>query len=373
MSSVTRRASAMGIVIGAVLGAGGAACRESGSREARAATLPSGRTVAHADTVATTTIIRTAIGMFKPLPDRMTTPDNPMTPAKIALGRLLFHEPVLSNGHDVSCNTCHALNGYGADGRRVSFGDQGHAGGRNSPSVYNAAGQIAQFWDGRAATVEEQAKGPILNPKEMAMPDSVAVLEHMRGSAQYRAAFRAAFPGQANPVNYDNVGRAIGAFERGLVTPARWDRFLRGDTRALTDDEKRGFATFVNTGCASCHNGTYVGGASFQKVGLARAWPSLADSGRYLITHRPADLFVFKVPSLRNVEKTGPYFHDGSVASLSEAVRVMARYQLGKELDTAQVRLMVAWLGSLTGDLPARYIALPPLPAAAPSKTPPKR
>lgn len=362
MSGVMRGSTAM---LAAILGVGSVACRDTGAREARAAAPGVSATAATStDTLATTAIIRTAVGLFKPLPDRMTTPANPMTPAKVALGRLLFHEPVLSNGHDVSCNTCHALNGYGADGRRVSFGDLGHAGGRNSPTVYNAAGQVAQFWDGRAATVEEQAKGPVLNPKEMAMPDSAAVLAHMRESAQYRAAFRAAFPGQPNPINYDNVGRAIGAFERGLVTPARWDRFLRGDARALTDDEKRGLATFVTSGCASCHNGTYVGGNAFQKAGLAKPWPSQADSGRYLITHRPSDLFVFKVPSLRNVEKTGPYFHDGSVASLGDAVRMMGRYQLGKELDSTQVRLIVAWLGSLTGDLPASYIALPPLPAA---------
>lgn len=304
--------------------------------------------------------------MFAPLPGQMTSAANPMTPAKVTLGRLLYNEPVLSSGHDVSCATCHPLNGYGADGRRVSFGDLGHAGSRNAPTVYNAAGQVAQFWDGRAPTVEEQAKGPVLNPAEMAMPDSVAVLDHMRASALYRAMFKSAFPADRQPITYDNVGRAIGAFERGLVTPARWDKFLAGDTAALTAAERRGGATFVSVGCAGCHMGAYVGGASFQKLGLVKPWPTQTDSGRFKVTGRPEDMMVFKVPSLRNVAHTGPYFHDGSVADLREAVRLMARHQLGKELSDEQVGSIVTWLGSLTGELPGEYIANPPLPKAAP-------
>lgn len=303
--------------------------------------------------------------MFAPLPARMMSVTNPITPEKVTLGRLLYNEPVLSRGHDVSCATCHPLNGYGADGRRVSFGDLGHAGSRNSPSVYNAAGQLAQFWDGRASNVEEQAKGPVLNPAEMAMPDSIAVLDHMRSSPQYRAAFRAAFPADREPINYDNVGRAIGAFERGLVTPARWDRFLAGDTAILTEAERRGGATFVSVGCAGCHMGAYVGGASFQKLGLVKPWPTQTDSGRFKVTGRPEDMMVFKVASLRNVAHTGPYFHDGSVNDLREAVRLMARHQLGKELSDEQVGTIVTWLGSLTGELPGEYIANPPLPNGA--------
>ena len=302
------------------------------------------------------------LAVFARLPVIMTGDGPAPTPARVALGRTLYHETMLSNGHDVSCNTCHALNGYGADGRPVSYGSAGHTGGRNSPSVYNAAGQVAQFWDGRAATVEEQAKGPILNSVEMAMPNSDAVLEHLRASADYRAAFRAAFPGEAQPINYDNVGLAIGAFERGLVTPARWDKYLAGDSAALTADEQRGLATFVRTGCSGCHSGAYVGGQTFQRLGLARPWPTSADSGRFKVTHQPSDLFVFKVASLRNVEKTGPYFHDGSVASLDEAIRLMGRHQLGIELTGAQVRDIRAWLGALTGELPVAYIADPQLP-----------
>lgn len=244
----------------------------------------------------------------------------------------------------------------------MSFGDVGHAGERNAPSVYNAAGQAAQFWDGRAATVEEQAKGPVLNPKEMAMPDSGAVLAHMLASPEYRAAFRRAFPSQRDPISYDNIGRAIGAFERGLVTPGRWDRYLAGDASALSPSEERGAAIFVHAGCAGCHGGSYVGGGSFQKLGLVQPWPSLADSGRIRITHRASDLYVFKVPSLRNVEKTGPYFHDGAVASLDSAILLMGRHQLGIELTAAERADIRAWLSSLTGELPGDYIAQPPQP-----------
>jgi cytochrome c peroxidase len=293
------------------------------------------------------------------LPRVMAPPEMERTPAQIALGRRLFHETVLSDGHDLSCNSCHALNGYGADGRKVSFGDLGHAGERNAPSVYNAAGQTAQFWDGRASTVEEQAKGPILNPHEMGMPDSGAVLAHMRASPDYRAAFHAAFPNEHEPITYDNVGKAIGAFERGLVTPSRWDKYLAGDRAALSADELRGLSTFVQIGCVSCHNGPYVGGQMFQKLGVMKPWPTTTDSGRYNVTKNPADLFVFKVPSLRNVEKTGPYFHDGSVSSLDSAIRLMGRHQLGVELSDAQVRDVRTWLESLTGELPAMYIAQP--------------
>ena len=308
-------------------------------------------------------LTRAELAMFAPLPAVMTVAGQPApTAAQVDLGRRLYHETRLSNGHDVSCNSCHALNAYGADGRRVSFGSAGHTGGRNSPTVYNAAGHVAQFWDGRAKSVEEQAKGPVLNPVEMGMPDSAAVLAHLRESPEYRAAFRAAFPNDREPVTYDNVGRAIGAFERGLVTPARWDRYLQGDATALTPDEQRGLATFVRAGCAGCHNGVYVGGSSFQKVGLRQPWPAKADSGRVKVTQNASDLYVFKVPSLRNVEKTGPYFHDGSVASLDSAIRMMGRYQIGRDLTDGQVRDIRAWLGSLTGTLPVEYIAQPPQP-----------
>lgn len=344
------------VLLGLALLASSASCRKA--ERAKPETAAAGGEVSKLAAPPT----KAELAMFAPLPKVMLAPGMTITPTQIALGRRLFYENVLSNGHDVSCNTCHSLNGYGADGRKVSFGDLGHAGDRNAPSVYNAAAQIAQFWDGRAATVEAQAKGPILNPGEMAMPDSAAVLAHMRGSTSYVAAFKAAFPSEKQPITYDNVGRAIGAFERELVTPSRWDRYLKGDSSAITSAELRGFTTFTRVGCVSCHAGAYVGGQSFQKLGLVKPWPALHDSGRIVVTKKPSDLYVFKVPVLRNVEKTGPYFHDGSVASLDSAILLMGRHQLGRELTKAQIASIRAWFGTLTGELPAAAIAEPPRP-----------
>jgi cytochrome c peroxidase len=300
------------------------------------------------------------LATFAPLPEVMVSTANPLTDAKIELGRTLFYETRLSAGNDLSCNSCHRLDAYGADTGAVSIGFQGKKGGRNSPTVYNAAGHIAQFWDGRAPDVEAQALGPILNPVEMAMPAAPAVIERLRADENYRRMFAAAFPGEANPVTYPNVGLAIGAFERKLVTPSRWDRFLHHDDKALTDAEKTGFNTFAATGCTACHQGTYVGGGMYMKLGAARPWPDTADIGRMAVTHQPSDRMTFKVPSLRNIEYTGPYFHNGTVRSLDSAIVLMARYQLGKELKPEQVAQIVSWLHSLSGPLPTQYIARPP-------------
>ena len=291
------------------------------------------------------------LATFAPLPGAIESPDNPITPEKVALGRMLYYETRLSRDGQHSCNSCHSLADYGVDHNRVSSGVRNQLGSRNSPTVYNAAGHVAQFWDGRAVTVEEQAKGPILNPVEMAMPSDRAVLAALGAIPEYRDAFRRAFPGEANPVTYDNVGRAIGAFERGLVTPSRWDALLQGDAAALTPAERAGFNTFVEAGCSACHGGTYIGGASFQQIGLAQPWPALADSGR---GHG-----VFKVPSLRNIAHTAPYFHDGATVSLTEAVYLMAQHQLGRQLTADEAGAIVTWLQSLTGAIPEGYIAPP--------------
>ncbi len=300
---------------------------------------------------------------FAPLDSAMVSPDNPITPAKIALGRMLYYDVRLSADRSVSCNSCHALDGYGVDHRPVSLGIKQQQGGRNAPTVYHAAGQIAQFWDGRAPTVEEQAKGPILNPVEMGMPTGTAVIARLAVLPGYRTAFAYAFPDEANPVTYDNLGKAIGAFERRLQTPARWDAFLEGDQTALTNHEKAGFNTFVDVGCQACHNGTYVGGGSFQRIGLVEPWPKQNDLGRFAVTQDPHDRLVFKVPTLRNVTETGPYFSDGQVATLEEAVQLMARHQLGRQLNDEQTVAIITWLGSLTGTPPEQYIAPPTLPA----------
>jgi cytochrome c peroxidase len=300
--------------------------------------------------------------MFAPLPADMPSADNPITPAKVDLGRRLFYEPLLSQSHQISCNSCHDLMRYGVDGRRFSTGVRNQLGGRNAPTVYNAAAHVAQFWDGRAPTIEEQAKGPILNPVEMAMPNPGEVISHLKADPGYVRMFEAAFPDQSDPVTYDNLGLAIGAFERGLVTPSRWDRYLNGEETALTTEEKIGLGAFISGGCAGCHNGAYMGGTSFQKAGLVQAWPDQADKGRRAVTRNPGDAMVFKVASLRNVEKTGPYFHDGAVADLAEAIRWMGKYQLGRDLTPAELGSIASYLKSLTGMIPAEYIAPPTRP-----------
>ena len=300
--------------------------------------------------------------MMGRLPETITSEANPLTDAKVTLGRMLFYDARLSKGRDVSCNSCHSLKDYGVDGKAVSSGHKGQLGGRNSPTVYHAAGHIAQFWDGRATTVEEQAKGPVLNPVEMAMGSAAEVTTALRGIAGYRPLFQAAFPGAADPVTFDNMAQAIGAFERGLVTPSRWDRFLNGDRTALTQDEMAGHHEFMHGGCASCHNGPFVGGRMFQKLGAEKPWPVSTDVGRVAVTRSEVDRMAFKVPSLRNVEKTGPYFHNGKVATLDEAVRLMGEYQLNAKLEDRQVRQIVAWLKTLTGDIPRDYIREPALP-----------
>ena len=296
------------------------------------------------------------------LPAAITSESNPLTPAKINLGRMLFYDARLSRNHDVSCNSCHNLANYGVDGKPVSSGDKGQLGGRNSPTVYNAAGHFVQFWDGRAPNVEEQAKGPVMNPVEMAMSSEAEVVATLRAIPGYRNAFHEAFPDSAEPVTFNNMARAIGAFERKLVTPSRWDRFMSGDQGAITPDEMAGHHQFMQAGCMSCHNGPYIGGQAFQKLGAKKTWPVATDTGRMGVTGNTADRLVFKVPSLRNVEKTGPYFHTGKVATLDEAVRLMGEYQLDRKLDDQQVTQIVAWLKTLTGEIPADYIRQPALP-----------
>jgi len=303
-----------------------------------------------------------ALQMFAPLPVVMSSADNPITDAKVKLGRMLYYDARLSANQKISCNTCHPLDAYGAESKSVSTGFKNQQGKRNAPTVYNAAGHFVQFWDGRAPTVEEQAKGPILNPVEMAMPSNIAAVEVIKSMPGYVSLFQAAFPWDKDPVNYNNMALAIGAFERGLVTPSRWDAFLQGDKSALTEAQKAGFNTFAATGCQWCHSGAYVGGAAYQKLGVAKPWPNQEDQGVYQLTRDEMDRMVFKVPSLRNIKKTGPYFHDGSVATLDQAIRNMAVHQRGVTLSDAQVKSIEAWMDSLTGQIPIEYIKAPELP-----------
>jgi cytochrome c peroxidase len=260
---------------------------------------------------------------------------------------MLYHEVRLSADDTVSCNSCHDLENFGVDGKSLSEGVGGQLGGRNSPTVFHAAGHFTQFWDGRAADVEEQALGPILNPVEMAMPDGDAVVAKLKDIPEYPPLFAAAFPDEGEPLTFENVGLAIGAFERGLVLPGRLDDLLAGQADALTPLELHGLATFQSVGCVTCHSGPAVGGMTFQKLGLVQAWPDLTDAGRMEATGDEADRGLFKVPSLRLIRHTGPYLHDGSVTDLHEMVRLMGRHQTGIELDEQQVDAIVAFLGTL--------------------------
>ncbi len=302
------------------------------------------------------------LAAFAPLPDAVSPRDSAATADKVALGRMLYYDPRLSKSQTISCNSCHQLTKYGVDNQATSDGFKGQKGDRNSPTVYNAAAHFVQFWDGRAPDVEAQAKGPVLNPVEMAMPSEKSVLAVIKSMPDYVAAFKKAFPGEKDPVTYDNMATAIGAFERGLLTPARWDKFLRGDQAALTPAEKVGFNEFADAGCQTCHAGALLGGNMFQKIGVAKPWPDASDLGRFKVTKNDADRQMFKVPSLRNVEKTAPYYHDGKVATLKEAVAKMAEFQVGKKLTDSQIEAIVTWTKSLTGEIPAEYIKEPVLP-----------
>lgn len=298
----------------------------------------------------------TARKLFQPLPAEASAPG--MTEARIDLGRALFFDTRLSADGDLACNSCHDLQKYGVDGKPTATGHKGQKGNRNAPTVYHAALHSKQFWDGRAKDVEEQAKGPVLNPIEMAGGDPAAVESRLKAVPEYQKMFAEAFPGQEQPITFDNMAIAIGAFERRLMTPSPFDRYLQGDAAALTPEQEKGLQTFVDVGCASCHSGVAMGGVTFQKLGLKKPFET-TDEGRFAVTKRDADRFVFKVPSLRNIEMTGPYFHDGKVATLDQAVRLMADHQLGKTLTDEQVKEILAFLGALTGEIPQEYVNRP--------------
>ncbi len=288
---------------------------------------------------------------FRPLPPRMPGGDED-TPERITLGRQLFFERGLSRNKSQSCNDCHRLDGGrpGADPRQTSRGALGLSGRRNSPTVLNAGFQIAQFWDGRASELAEQAKGPLLDPMEMALRSEQDVVDCLQGEPQYRRAFEHAFPNQAEPITLDNVARALAAFERTLLTPARFDRYLRGETDALTLKEKSGLHVFEDTGCVECHAGIPVGGRYLKKLGIYHPYANQSDLGRFEVTHQEQDKLVFKVAMLRNVTRTAPYFHDGGIATLPEAVQLMAWMQLDVRLDYLEIDEIVCFLRSLEAE-----------------------
>jgi len=298
---------------------------------------------------------------FRPVATETTTTPRP-SPELVDLGRMLWFEPRFSKDGTISCNSCHDLGKYGADGRPTSVGDAGRRGRRNAPTVYNTAEHFVLLWDGRASDAVKQATMPIENPIEMG--SSRERVESFLGSIpEYRERFAKAFPGGGQPT-LEQVAEALAAFERGLETISRWDEFLAGREDALTDGEVHGLRLFLDLGCVTCHTGPQVGASSFQRAGAVEPWPNQADKGRFELTNDPADLMLFKVPTLKNVARTGPYFHDGSSADLADAVRRMGRYQLGLTLEPGEVDALVQFLEALTGELPRDYIAAPALPRA---------
>ena len=307
---------------------------------------------------------------FKPLPPDASTPERPVTPQRVALGKALFFEPRVSIDGTVSCAKCHQPTLHGTDALPTSIGNQGKVLPRNAPTVFNTALQFVQHYGGNRRDVEEQAVKALVSPLAYGNPDYAAAEARLRAIPGYRAMFEQAFPGEAEPVTADNWGRAIGAYERTLLTPAPFDRYLAGDTGALNAQAKRGLEKFMAFGCSGCHNGVTVGGQMYQKFGLTQDyWTATGsqkiDKGRFNDTKNEADTYIFKVQQLRNVAVTPPYFHDGSVADLRDAVRIMAKLQLGRDVSADDIADIVAFLGSLTGEVPAEFAAAPSLPPAA--------
>lgn len=300
----------------------------------------------------TVTITDDQLAIFRvPAGEPIEDADKNPPAERVALGKKLYHDKRMSPDSSVSCATCHDLATFGVDNKPTSTGFKGQKGDRNAPTSLNAFKQMGQFWDWRMKTVEEQATGPILNPIEHGFTKEADVVAILKKDAALVGEFKPAFPGDPDPVTLKNVGRAIGAFERTLVTTSRFDKFLDGEKKALTSAEKQGLIDFVETGCTTCHFSRQVGGQMPNKLGLLHPWKT-EDTGRHRVTKEDSDQYFFKVPSLLNVAKTGPYLHDGSIESLDEIVEKMAWHQVGKKLTAEKVKSIVTFLHALTGELP---------------------
>jgi len=301
-------------------------------------------------------IMQIARKTFKILPSAADSKNNPLTPSKVKLGKLLYYDNRLSMTGKNSCNSCHNLATYGVDNKATSTGDAGQQGNRNSPTVFNAALHNMQFWDGRAKDVEEQAGMPILNPVEMAIPHKGFLINRLSAIQLYQDMFKQAFPNEKKPINYPNLQKAIGAFERTLLTPSRFDKYMAGDKSAITSEDKAGLRLFFESGCGNCHYGVGIGGETLQKFGIVTDYRTLTkskmnDEGRKKVTKNNGDKDVFKVPGLRNSAGTFPYFHDGSIANLDTVVKIMGKAQLNKDLTDIEVKRIVAFLNSLSGNI----------------------
>lgn len=321
-------------------------------------------------------VMKEAQSTFAPIP--LTPPPIKgvtASPALVELGKALYFDPRLSQSHNISCNTCHQIGLGGVDMLPTSIGHKWQHGARNSPTVLNSIFNIAQFWDGRAADLAAQAGGPIQNPVEMATSHQDAI-DTLKGIPGYEKLFKAAFPSEKDPITIGNVEDAIAAFEATLITPnAPFDKFLRGDENALTSEQREGLQLFMSKGCSTCHSGINVGGQMYAPFGVvekpgAELLPP-KDKGRFDVTKTASDEYVFRVPPLRNVELTPPYFHSGKAWDLRQAVAVMGNSQLGEKLTDSEITKITAFLRSLTGDQPkVTYPILPPSDASTPPPEP---
>jgi len=321
-------------------------------------------------------LMQEAQDLFKPIPTMPPAIEgNPATAEKIELGKMLYFEPRLSESHTISCNSCHIVGLGGVDMLETSVGHRWQRGGRNAPTVLNSVFNTAQFWDGRARDLADQAGGPMVNPVEMASSRQ-HVVEQLSAIPGYVDEFKRAYPDDGSPVTLDNATKAIEVFEATLITPnAPFDRYLKGDAGALSDQEKAGLRLFIDSGCASCHNGINVGGGMYAPFGVVEKpgadFLPVDDKGRFAVTKSVDDEYVFKVPTLRNIALTPPYFHTGKSWDLRQAVAVMGSSQLGTKLAEEQVDLITAFLHSLTGDQPrVDYPILPPSVATTPRPKP---
>ena len=309
---------------------------------------------------------------LKPIPYGLKeVSDNPVTREKIELGKMLFFDPRLSASGLFSCNSCHNLGTGGDDNMPTSVGHGWQKGPRNSPTVYNAVYNIAQFWDGRAEDLKEQAKGPVQAGVEMAnTPENVVV--KLNSMPEYVERFTTSFPGKEDPVTFDNMAKAIEAFEVTLVTPnSPFDRWLEGNDGAMTQAEKEGLNEFIDRGCTACHSGVNIGGEAYFPFGLIKK-PGAdilppEDKGRFAVTETASDEYVFRAAPLRNIALTAPYFHSGQIWDLEQAVVVMGTTQLGSKLNEEQAKQITTFLGALTGEMPqVEYPILPVETAGTP-------
>jgi cytochrome c peroxidase len=318
-----------------------------------------------ADTKEDSALVIKAQIYFKKLPIRTEIATDPVKESRVKLGHLLFYDPRISKSGTTSCNSCHNLSNYGVDNLTAAQSQEGNPAGRNVPTVFNAALHNMYFWDGRALLLEEQPGKMVLNPDELSVPHLGFIVNRLRSDSIYPPLFAASFPDDKLPVSFTNLKKAIAAFERTLLSPSRFDVFMNGNLSELNEEEKAGLALFMDAGCANCHNGVGIGGTSTQRFGIFTDYRTVThsrvdDEGKMNVSGNTKDKDVFKVPGLRNVGMTYPYFHDGSIANLDTTVKIMGKVELNKQFTETEVKNIVSFLKTLTGEIRVEVKKIPP-------------